>query len=83
MRIMYIPIPIAHAVAIYAHAVGYCPLTMFSRICLPTPTVSSAKYSVTSAPMTLAGTLTLSAVKTYASEFGSRSYVKTTIFGAA
>ena len=51
---------------------------MFSRICLPTPTVSSAKYSVTSAPMTLAGTLTLSAVNTYGSEFGSRSLMNVT-----
>ena len=64
IRIAYMLIPIRQATAMYAHAVGYCPFTMFSRICLPTPTVSYAKYSLTSAPMTLAGTLTFSAVNT-------------------
>ena len=80
---MYIHIPSRHATAIYAHAVGYCPFTIFSRICLPTPTVSSAKYSVTSAPITYAGTLTLSAVNIYGMEFGSLNFVKTVTAGAA
>ena len=63
------------AVAMYAHAVGYCANTMFSRICLPTPVIYSAKYSLTIAVMILAGTDTFSATKIYGTEFGSCSFI--------
>ena len=39
----------------YAHAVEYCAITIFSRIALPTPVIYSAKYSATMALMTLFG----------------------------
>lgn len=63
-RTAYMRIPIRHATAIYAQAVAYCARTMFSRICRPTPIMYSAKYSLTRALMTEAGTLTRSAVNT-------------------
>ena len=67
-------IPMIHATAIYAHAVEYCAIKIFSRICRPTPARYSAKYSLTSAVITLDGTLTFKAVKIYGILFGSLSF---------
>ena len=53
----------AHATTMYAHAVEYCACTMFSRISRPTPTIYSAKYSLTMALITAFGVLTFNAVK--------------------